>query len=805
MSDQSPPDPPSPTIPSPSIDSPQASASSLAAGEQERPRVPASTESSNVRNMMMSQDDISEGRARFMQALLQMGLAPPTGAPSTSPLQLPEFNTNQPRRPGDPEIPQNGNQQSSEFTFEFIFESGPEEDMAVDDEGAPGSEADMMRMANMMFGSWENSSPQATPGSTAPSTEPALSANPSNPPSGSSLASTQPAANVDPPSHSGPTSTPAPGSRPQPSRLPSFGGMLSFLPPSFFANQPTGRELERAPSNSPSNGYERPANPPEDALAPPSSINMLPPIFLGGFNGSAVPRPFTSETDSSNSIPAAAPGANPDQQPIVPTLQDDVMRATSQMFGGLNPPVIPPSTSAPNTSRNSNAGSNPVGENATPSVHPMPFLTQPLLSSIFQSIGSSGSPQPTADESTANPNAEGPTVNSAPDDPTQPSLQGRPPMPPNLNLFLSRLFSRLPFPSSPGSVERSDPIDPSQPNRGQPSFIIAVSFGGPPPMEDKAPDPVRAAELVNALDKPSKALLKRLDRVHRLDEGTDGVAEVDRQGARCAVCMESLLDDEEGDVRSLPCSHAYHENCLLPWLSTHTNCPSCRFDLDPLSTTLNTSRINHRNPFLRRGAFGTRTPTTSTAQIPSAGSLVRPHPYSRNSTPSSSRPGTPSESNPSTTITASTPDTSTHPSPRSLLSIANPFALSAESETPTPTNPSSELTYVPPPARLTLLEHLLSLERRHHLRCSMPSCIFGPSEEDPTPDPRLMFSLSKPGDRDAILKTCEHEFHEECFRPQVETVGDRLQVNEEEALLMIFRFWLGLRCLQSVFPTERHV
>lgn len=47
-------------------------------------------------------------------------------------------------------------------------------------------------------------------------------------------------------------------------------------------------------------------------------------------------------------------------------------------------------------------------------------------------------------------------------------------------------------------------------------------------------------------------------------------------GATCPVCLDDFTLDEE-DVYSLPCGHMFHkENCLMPWLESHNNCPVCR-------------------------------------------------------------------------------------------------------------------------------------------------------------------------------------------------------------------------------------
>ncbi|KAK7394921.1 hypothetical protein VNO78_15462 [Psophocarpus tetragonolobus] len=45
----------------------------------------------------------------------------------------------------------------------------------------------------------------------------------------------------------------------------------------------------------------------------------------------------------------------------------------------------------------------------------------------------------------------------------------------------------------------------------------------------------------------------------------------------CAICKDVLAPDTE--VNQLPCSHLYHINCILPWLSARNSCPLCRYEL----------------------------------------------------------------------------------------------------------------------------------------------------------------------------------------------------------------------------------
>ena len=46
----------------------------------------------------------------------------------------------------------------------------------------------------------------------------------------------------------------------------------------------------------------------------------------------------------------------------------------------------------------------------------------------------------------------------------------------------------------------------------------------------------------------------------------------------CAICLCESEDTEK--LMVLPCSHGFHEACLMPWLKTHNSCPVCRFELE---------------------------------------------------------------------------------------------------------------------------------------------------------------------------------------------------------------------------------
>lgn len=41
---------------------------------------------------------------------------------------------------------------------------------------------------------------------------------------------------------------------------------------------------------------------------------------------------------------------------------------------------------------------------------------------------------------------------------------------------------------------------------------------------------------------------------------------------KCVICQDEL----KAPLEQLPCSHLFHQNCLLTWLETSASCPTCR-------------------------------------------------------------------------------------------------------------------------------------------------------------------------------------------------------------------------------------
>ncbi|EXC17828.1 E3 ubiquitin-protein ligase RING1-like protein [Morus notabilis] len=57
----------------------------------------------------------------------------------------------------------------------------------------------------------------------------------------------------------------------------------------------------------------------------------------------------------------------------------------------------------------------------------------------------------------------------------------------------------------------------------------------------------------------------------------DGVSDDDESKLGCAVCMEEVVTGSL--MIRMPCSHMFHQNCILKWLKKTHTCPICRFDL----------------------------------------------------------------------------------------------------------------------------------------------------------------------------------------------------------------------------------
>ncbi|XP_073954675.1 ring finger protein goliath isoform X2 [Choristoneura fumiferana] len=85
---------------------------------------------------------------------------------------------------------------------------------------------------------------------------------------------------------------------------------------------------------------------------------------------------------------------------------------------------------------------------------------------------------------------------------------------------------------------------------------------------------------IHAKDRLSKRLCcaakKALSKIPVKSLKTDD-RELQGDGECCAICIEPYKVSET--LRSLPCRHDFHKNCIDPWLLEHRTCPMCKMDI----------------------------------------------------------------------------------------------------------------------------------------------------------------------------------------------------------------------------------
>ena len=89
------------------------------------------------------------------------------------------------------------------------------------------------------------------------------------------------------------------------------------------------------------------------------------------------------------------------------------------------------------------------------------------------------------------------------------------------------------------------------------------------------------AEMLDDLGPPktrsaSKKAIEELEKV-KIDESSGVVS--------CSVCFEEILIGTE--AKRLPCSHVYHEGCIVKWLNESNTCPLCRYQMPVVDFDLN--------------------------------------------------------------------------------------------------------------------------------------------------------------------------------------------------------------------------
>ncbi|KAJ0987321.1 hypothetical protein J5N97_005677 [Dioscorea zingiberensis] len=133
-------------------------------------------------------------------------------------------------------------------------------------------------------------------------------------------------------------------------------------------------------------------------------------------------------------------------------------------------------------------------------------------------------------------------------------------------------------------LESMDPVSPSRalplpfyPSNSDSDDFDHHLFADPDP--SPSPSPPRR------LCGPSPATRSAIDAIPTV--------EISESSLVCAVCKDDL--PLRSSARRLPCSHLYHSDCIVPWLSLHDSCPLCRSSLDPSGPRGNSSSSDSDN------------------------------------------------------------------------------------------------------------------------------------------------------------------------------------------------------------------
>mmetsp|Transcript_1533 Transcript_1533/g.2466 ORF Transcript_1533/g.2466 Transcript_1533/m.2466 type:complete len:313 (+) Transcript_1533:42-980(+) len=94
--------------------------------------------------------------------------------------------------------------------------------------------------------------------------------------------------------------------------------------------------------------------------------------------------------------------------------------------------------------------------------------------------------------------------------------------------------------------------------------------------------------MVNESD--GNLLTKLLEAKNR---NTQSVSLLCTKGAtECSICHDDMHEGEV--VLKLPCSHVYHNECVMGWLTSHNTCPLCRHELPAASRQEQTENMRQQ-------------------------------------------------------------------------------------------------------------------------------------------------------------------------------------------------------------------
>lgn len=68
-----------------------------------------------------------------------------------------------------------------------------------------------------------------------------------------------------------------------------------------------------------------------------------------------------------------------------------------------------------------------------------------------------------------------------------------------------------------------------------------------------------------------------INRLPLSEVTADDIAGNRRWKGACSVCLEDLAGQAGVQIRTIPCLHQFHKDCIDPWLRENATCPVCKF------------------------------------------------------------------------------------------------------------------------------------------------------------------------------------------------------------------------------------
>ncbi|PON75587.1 43kDa postsynaptic protein [Parasponia andersonii] len=100
--------------------------------------------------------------------------------------------------------------------------------------------------------------------------------------------------------------------------------------------------------------------------------------------------------------------------------------------------------------------------------------------------------------------------------------------------------------------------------------VVAQENDGPSLQQASSSSAESESELVLALLNDTGVILIKQD-----SRKEDGKLKASEDELTCSICLEQVSRGEL--IRSLPCLHQFHTNCIDPWLLQQGTCPVCKF------------------------------------------------------------------------------------------------------------------------------------------------------------------------------------------------------------------------------------